>query len=144
MGPDWDNSKGDDMREYWRRKAVVARAHRGMTTEALVALVHHNFPLSDPDRGMEVTSALDELRWRHVDQNPSPDEWAEVLGLRVRHPDCEGLAQFNGMFERQIAGVLDMLDCMYNPSVAPPDIAVIIDRENSGFWYPAACDRVSG
>jgi len=74
-------------------------------------------------------------------EGPSARAWAEGMGWSRgdRHPDCEGLSEFNSGFSRSgsLWGVLKMLDCAGGGN--PPSTDQFLDRERSGEWYPRSC-----
>lgn len=128
--------------EELRKRNILRREYAGMKSADLAQLVRVNYPQKEThERMRELDEALDTLLWRMDPENgnPSPHEWAEVLGIQDRHLDCEGLAEFNGRFTRQLSGVYEMLACQHGESVlASPE--EVMDRESSGFWFPAACN----
>ena len=127
--------------EELRKRNILRREYAAMESNALSKLVMSNYAQKEiPERFREMNEALDTLMWRLDPENgnPSPNEWAAVLGITGRHLDCEGLAQFNGMFTRQLGGIYQMLACQ-NGETELASAEEVLDRESSGFWYPAAC-----
>lgn len=132
--------------EELRKRNILRREYADMDDQALARLVFKNWRMRDEmERAREIDEALDTLMWRmDPDEGaPSPSEWAAVLrsadpGM-IRHLDCEGLAAFNGRFTRQLGGVWQMLECAHGETELASRKEVL-DRENSGFWYPAACN----
>ena len=125
----------------WRREQILRRNYKSMTIGALVQLVNTNAPIvfsnNDTERYREMNVALQELQMRHINQDPSPDCWAEILGISRRHPQCEGLAEFQGRFERQLGGVWQMLECFHAPKFATLEEGV--REQDSGHWFVGVC-----